>query len=446
MLIRSISGVRGIVDTHLTEAVFRQYLRAAHTIFTDGVLYLGRDSRSSGEELMDIAFEEFQSLGRDVINCGIVPTPSIQYIVKYSEGVGGIVITASHNPSQWNGLKFVREDGIFFHPKECRKLFLLVDKGPKTKSAKTPGMVWQDYNIIQKHVFSTVALSCVNSKAIQERNFKVVIDAVNGAGAIAMPMLLETLGCEVHRIHCEPSGEFVRGTEPLPENLGDLCQAVQDFGADVGMAVDPDCDRLAVVDNSGKPLGEEYTLVLAVDGYLAYTGNDEAIVTNMSTTLALDKIAEKYGNPVVRTPIGEINVVAEMEKSGAKLGGEGNGGVILRESHLGRDALVGAALVLNRMVQSDQTLSEIFSGLPQFTIIKDKINLEELNFEQVCKKALAVFTGVLVDDRDGLKFIWPERWLHLRKSNTEPILRIYAEATDIVTVEALIKTLKSAIN
>jgi phosphomannomutase len=261
-----------------------------------------------------------------------------------------------------------------------------------------------------------------------------------------MPMLLETLGCEVHRIHCEPSGEFVRGTEPLPENLGDLCQAVQDFGADVGMAVDPDCDRLAVVDNSGKPLGEEYTLVLAVDGYLAYTGSDEAIVTNMSTTLALDKIAEKYGNPVVRTPIGEINVVAEMEKSGVKLGGEGNGGVILRESHLGRDALVGAALVLNRMVQSEQTLSEIFSGLPQFTIIKDKINLEELDFEQVYKKALAVFTDVLVDDRDGLKFIWPERWLHIRKSNTEPILRIYAEATDIVTAEALIKTLKSAIN
>ena len=446
MLIRSISGVRGIVGTYLTVDVFQQYLRAANSIFADGVIYLGRDSRSSGEELMDIAFIEFKKLGRDVINCGIVPTPSIQYIVKYSEGVGGIVVTASHNPSKWNGLKFVREDGTFFYPKECQKLYSLVDKHPKIKPAKTTGMVWQDYNIIQKHVFSTVALSCINSKAIQKRNFKVVIDAVNGAGAIAMPMLLETLGCDVHRIHCEPSGEFVRGTEPLPENLGDLCQAVHDVGADVGMAVDPDCDRLAIVDDTGKPLGEEYTLVLAADGYLGNAGSDEAIVTNLSTTLALDRVAEKYGNHVVRTPIGEINVVAEMERSGAKLGGEGNGGVILRESHLGRDALVGAAMVLNRMVQSKKSLHKIFKGLPQFTIIKDKIKLDELDFEEVRKAALAVFVDVLVDDRDGLKFIWPDRWLHMRKSNTEPILRIYAEGTDIAVAKGLIKTLKSVIN
>jgi phosphomannomutase len=446
MLIRSISGVRGIVETHLNGETFLQYLRAAHDIFADGVIYLGRDSRQSGEELMDIAFEEFQNLGRDVIHCGIVPTPTIQYIVKNTEGVGGIVITASHNPTQWNGLKFVREDGIFFHPDECKKLFALVDKKPKHKSVKNQGMIWQDYNVIQKHAFSIVALSCIDAKKIQQRKFKVAVDAVNGGAAIALPMLLETLGCEVERIYCEPSGEFVRGTEPIPENLVDLCNSVQQLNADVGMAVDPDGDRLAIVDENGAPLGEEYTLVLAADGYLNYTRSSEALVTNLSTTLALDKIAEKHGSQVIRTPIGEINVVNEMEKSGANLGGEGNGGIILRESHLGRDALVGAAMVLNRLAQSDQPLSQIFAEYPQFTIVKDKIKIDKLDYKQVRKRALSIFKNVLVDDRDGLKFVWSDKWLHIRKSNTEPIMRIYAEGENSIKAEELISTLKSAIS
>jgi phosphomannomutase len=272
-----------------------------------------------------------------------------------------------------------------------------------------------------------------------------VIDAVNGAGSHALPSMLELLGCEVIVLNCEPNGKFTRGTEPLPENLLDLSKQVVNHKADVGFAVDPDADRLAVVDENGQPLGEEYTLVLAADGYLKTMQTKEKFVTNLSTSLALDKLALSRECTVERAAVGEINVVNKMNDIGANLGGEGNGGVILRECHLGRDSLVAATMVLNRMSQSEESLSAIYITLPQFKIVKDKISIEGLDKELLLSEVNDLFPDAEKDESDGLKFIWEDKWVHLRSSNTEPIMRIYAEAPLKREAEILIIKIKSIV-
>lgn len=448
MLIRSISGIRGIVETHLADNVIRKYVQGAHQIYQDGAIIVGRDSRPSGAMITDSVIDEFIRLGRNVIFCDIVPTPTVQFMVEQTDAAGGIIITASHNPEEWNGLKFVRADGTFFLPNENERLFELVDKGIKVENSKVRGIVLEDKNAIQKHIIKIASLKCVDIYQIRKRQFKVVIDAINGAGAIAVPAMLEALGCEVITINCEPTGDFVHGTEPLPENLVELSKAVIDNKADVGFAVDPDADRLAVVDEKGEPIGEEYTLVLATDGYIKTTGEKETFVTNLSTTMALDKLAERHDCKVERSAVGEINVVQKMLEINANLGGEGNGGVILREAHLGRDSLVGVTMVLNRLAQSEQPLGKIMETLPQFEMVKDRL---ELNRAAVCMpdptavfdKAKAIFSDAEVNTEDGLKFIWDDCWLHLRASNTEPILRIYAEASTKKEAQELVQTLKS---
>lgn len=443
MIIRSISGVRGIIDSHLTTKVIEDYAKAFHLHLKSGLVFIGRDSRPSGEDLLDSFASELVRLGRDVIICGIAPTPTVQFMVERSEAAGGIIITASHNPIEWNGIKFVRSDGTFFHPNDCEQLFELFDKNKLLDDAKTPGMIFPDQNSILKHSINTVELSCINLKAIKERHFKVVIDAVNGAGSEALPLLLEYLGCEVIKLYCDGNGEFKRGAEPLPENLIDLSKVVLDNNADVGFAVDPDADRLAVVDERGKPLGEEYTLVLAVEGYINNRRKEEIFVTNLSTSLALDKLAEKYNCSVERSAVGEINVVQKMLALNSKLGGEGNGGVILKESHLGRDSLVGAAMVLNRMAQEKTKISRIHSSLPQFFIVKDKIILDGVDKEIVEKKVKKIFKDAKINSADGLKLTWNDSWIHIRASNTEPIMRIYAEAPSKKAAEKLIEQVKT---
>lgn len=448
MLIRSISGIRGIVETHLADNVIRKYVQGAHQIYQDGAIIVGRDSRPSGAMITDSVIDEFIRLGRNVIFCHIVPTPTVQFMVEQTDAAGGIIITASHNPEEWNGLKFVRADGTFFLPNENERLFELVDKGIKVENSKVRGIVLEDKNAIQKHIIKIASLKCVDVYQIRKRQFKVIIDAINGAGAIAVPAMLEALSCEVITINCEPTGDFVHGTEPLPENLVELSKAVIENNADIGFAVDPDADRLAVVDEKGKPIGEEYTLVLATEGYIKTTGEKETFVTNLSTTMALDKLAERHDCKVERSAVGEINVVQKMLELGANLGGEGNGGVILREAHLGRDSLVGVTMVLNRLAQSEQPLSKIMETLPQFEMVKDRL---ELNRAAVCMpdqtavfdKAKAIFSDAEVNTKDGLKFIWDDCWLHLRASNTEPILRIYAEASTKKGAQELVHTLKS---
>ena len=428
MLIRSISGVRGLTETHLTPESSIVYAKALHQFLPDGVIMAGRDSRPSGDDILHAMMGELTRLGRTVILCGIVPTPTVQYMVHNTEAVGGFIVTASHNPIEWNGLKFVREDSTFFHPGDCERLFELVDKNESLPDADEPGIIWPEKNAIQKHVIACASLSCIDLNRIQRRHFKVVIDAVNGAGAQALPAMLESLGCDVIELNCEPDGNFTRGTEPLPKHLTDLSQAVIEHGADAGFAVDPDADRLAVVNEKGEPLGEEYTLVLAADGFLNDKKSLEQFVVNLSTSLALEKLAESKNSSVVRSAVGEINVVKKMNEIGSELGGEGNGGVILRECHLGRDSLVGATLVLNRMSQTDTSLSEIHQTLPQFEIVKDKVNLEGIDLDGLMQKVESLFHDAEKNIVDGIKFSWDDRWVHLRKSNTEPIMRIYAEA------------------
>lgn len=448
MLIRSISGIRGIVDTHLKDEVIRNYVRCAHQIYQDGAIIVGRDSRPSGTMIINAVIDEFIKLGRNVIFCDIVPTPTIQFMVEQTDAGGGLIVTASHNPEEWNGLKFVRQDGTFFLPNENEKLFEIVDKGVEAKNSEIRGLVFEDKNAIQKHIIKNASLKCVDVFQIRKRQFKVVIDAINGAGAVAVPAMLEALGCEVITINCEPTGDFVHGTEPLPHNLTELSKAVIDNNADIGFAVDPDADRLAVVDEKGKPIGEEYTLILATDGYIKTTKREETFVTNLSTTMALDKLAERNNCTVERSAVGEINVVQKMLAIGADLGGEGNGGVILREAHLGRDSLVGVTMVLNRLAQTDSTLSKIMQTLPQFEMVKDRLELNRADASMpdptvVFDKAKSIFSDAEVNTMDGLKFIWNDQWLHLRASNTEPILRIYAEASTKKAAEELVQTLKS---
>ena len=445
MIIRSISGVRGHIDTHLSSEKIKVYSRAFHTHIDQGLVFLGRDSRPSGEDLLNAFTAELIRLGRDVIICGIVPTPTVQFMVEKSEAAGGAIITASHNPIEWNGLKFVRSDGTFFNSKDCEDLFECVDRNDALESASEPGLFFPDQNSILKHSIHTIELSCIDLNAIRNRKFKVVIDAVNGAGSEALPLLLAHLGCEVISIHCEGNGEFKRGTEPLPENLGDLRKTVIKNEAHVGFAVDPDADRLAVVNEKGQALGEEYTLVLAAEGYIKNKQSKETFVTNLSTSLALEKMAELNNCTVERSAVGEINVVQKMIEAGSELGGEGNGGVILKEAHLGRDSFVGAAMVLNRMAQEDIPLSQIHAALPQFYIVKDKINLDAIEKDAVLEKAKSVFTDAEVNTIDGVKFTWEDSWIHLRSSNTEPIMRIYAEGSSIQIAQGLVDKIKKTI-
>ena len=445
MLIRSISGVRGLTDSHLTPKISSIYARALHTSLPDGVIMAGRDSRPSGDMILHAMTEELVGLGRTVIQCGVVPTPTVQFMVHNTEAVGGFIVTASHNPVEWNGIKFLRPDSTFFHPEECQDLFNMVDQNVELKKSKEAGIVWPEQNAIQKHVIACASISCIDLNRIQRRKFKVVIDAVNGAGAIALPNMLEALGCEVIELNCEPDGNFTRGTEPLPENLNDLSAMVKNYNADAGFAVDPDADRLAVVNEHGEPLGEEYTLVLAADGYINETGKKERFVVNLSTSLALEKLAHKNGSTVERSAVGEINVVNKMNEVNSNLGGEGNGGVILKECHLGRDSMVGATMVLNRMSQTEDTLSEIHRTLPIFKIVKDKISVDKIDSDDLIDKVSNLFNDADKNDLDGIKFTWDDKWVHLRRSNTEPIMRIYAEAPSEDQALELVSKIRSII-
>ena len=279
--------------------------------------------------------------------------------------------------------------------------------------------------------------------AIKSRSFSVVVDAVNGAGSLALPAMVEALGCKVHRLYCEPNGEFPRGPEPLSHNLKRLGEAVVSHKADAGFATDPDGDRLAVIDENGLPLGEEYTLAICADGFFNTTNSSKPLVTNLSSTLALDRIAEKYGCSVIRSAVGEINVVNKMKEVNAELGGEGNGGVILPESHYGRDSLVAAAMFLNRMAQDARKVHEIFKSMPQFVMVKDKIRLGSVDSQSILDKMEQNFPDAKSDKTDGLKLSWENSWVHIRKSNTEPIIRIYAEAPTQSEVIELVAKVKS---
>jgi len=442
-LIRGISGIRGIVGDTLTEPIISKYVQAFSMIQGKGEILIARDSRIHGSSLINASCHALKKCGRQVLNYKIIPTPTAQFIVEKNNLAGGIVITASHNPSEWNGLKFIDSDGCFLRNEKNQNLFDTADD--LLLNEKKSGNIIDIDSGYLSHIEHTRNLSVIDPESIEKQNYKVVVDAVNGAASHALPAMLEALGCKVYKLYCKADGKFPRGAEPLSHNLTELGKTVVEKQASIGFATDPDGDRLAIVNEKGQPIGEEYTLVICLDGFLKSTKSTIPIVTNLSTTMAIDRIAEKYGTSVIRTAVGEINVVNKMKKINAQFGGEGNGGVILAESHYGRDSLVGSALFLNRMAQETKTVSEIFKCMPPYFMIKNKIELGSINPNSAINRIKSIFLDANKDTTDGLKLVWDNSWIHIRASNTEPIFRIFAEAPTEQDAKKLINKVKSSL-
>lgn len=426
-LMVSISGIRGEIGSSLSPQVIQKYVLAFGKYVNGGTVIIGRDSRVSGPFVADIVRGCLVASGCEVIDIGIVPTPTVQMAINYHQAAGGVAITASHNPIQWNGLKFMSGNGRFLSPDEAEKVYTMADRAEfMIKPWQELGRVVIDNSANLRHIEAIKKLSIIDIASIRRRKFKVVVDSVNGAGGLIIPQLLETFGCEVVAINQEPNGRFAHTPEPLPENLAQLGKAVRKAKADVGFAVDPDVDRCAIVDNNGDPIGEEYTLALAVKLILGKRLG--RVVVNMSTSRASEDIARYYNCLFKRSKVGEINVAEEMVDIGANIGGEGNGGVILPELHIGRDAPVAVALTLQSLLEFGATMKELKDTLPQYSMVKQKVDIAGMNPDQVLETIIEKYKDQEINLLDGVKIDFPESWVHLRKSNTEPIVRVIAEA------------------
>ena len=434
MLIRSASGLRGIAEDHFTPELIDNYISAFISTQNIKSCVIGRDGRPSGKQISQWVIDSFHKNGINVENCGLATTPTMQVMTEKENFDGGIVITASHNPSEYNGLKFLQKDGTFLSPEQCEELFKAVDQNVSIDPPDSLGVV-SDYSTAnEEHIDKVLAAKCIDTDNIRKNNFKVVIDAVNGAGSFILPMLCERLDCEVITMNCSGDGYFSRIPEPLAENLDALEQKVLEVGADIGFATDPDGDRLSIVSNKGKAIGEEYTLVLAVKNYLNF--QESMVVTNLSTSMMLDDITNK----TIRTRIGEAHVVQKMNELNISIGGEGNGGVILKEVHLGRDSLVAVSMILSLLSISGKSISDEICSIPKYLMVKDKILLNsKIDFDSL----ESIFDCDEINRLDGIKFSWSDKWIHIRKSNTEPIIRIFAEAPTKDEVDELVNTLKN---
>lgn len=435
-LIFAVSGVRGIVGRALTPELVARYAAAFGWLVSEGkpgaLVVLGRDSRPSGNLFAAAAGAGLQSVGCEVIDCGLVPTPTVQLAVEHHRAAGGIMVTASHNPPEWNALKFVGPDGIFLDAASGERIKDLV-RDPTGGGIPRAG--WDevggsktDFEASRRHVEAVARLSVLDVERIRERRFRVAVDGVGGAAGPVLRDLLEVLGCEVRGMGLVPDGKFPRPPEPLPENLAGLGELVRETGADLGMGLDPDGDRLALVDERGRPIGEDYTLAFAVRGVLSgmRTGSSP-VVCNLSTSLVVEDAAREFGATVERVPVGEAHVARQMKRLGSIVGGEGNGGVIFSPLHLGRDALVAAALVLHLLATGGKTVGELVGAAPRYVILKRKLPRER-DLEPVYRFLEERFSDAVLDRRDGLRLAWPDRWLQVRPSGTEPVVRVIAEA------------------
>ena len=435
MLIRSASGLRGVVEDDFNSGIIDQYITSF--ILTQKITYcvLGRDGRQSGKEMSQWVVDSLTKYGVNVDNCDLATTPTMQLMTEKEQYNGGIVITASHNPTEYNGLKFLQKDGTFLSPDQCDKLFASVDNDDVLDKAEVAGKASYYNSADEEHINKVLSASCIEPNKIHSKKMKVVIDAVNGAGSTILPQLCRELGCDVETINCNGDGNFTRIPEPLAHNLKDLENKVLEVGADIGFATDPDGDRLSIVSNKGKAIGEEYTLVLAFKNFINH--QKSMIVTNLSTSKMIDDISSGS----IRTKIGEAHVVQKMKELNISIGGEGNGGVILEEVHLGRDSLVAVAMVLNLLDSTNQSINEIIAEIPEYVFLKDKITLSDsknVDFDNLA----TLFDCDEINRDDGIKFSWSKKWIHIRKSNTEPIIRIFAEAKTESEVNSLIQTLK----
>jgi len=444
-LMVGVSGVRGIVGKDLTPEVVTRWARAFGTWVRENgkrgtgngkgsAVVVGRDARESGPAFAAAVTTGLTLVGCDVIDVGLVPTPTVQLAVEHHHAGGGIAITASHNPIEWNALKFVGSDGIFLDGAEGTRVAELVARQAGNGKRET-GKVTADPGAVERHLDGVLRLPALPVQAIRARRFTVALDAVRGAGGPVMRTLLERLGCTVTGINLETDGQFPRAPEPVPENLGDLAALVRRSGADVGIAVDPDVDRLAMVDEVGAPIGEDYTLAFAIRaamGGKGGKGGKRIVVCNLSTSLVVEDAARECGAEVVRTPVGEVHVARAILRLTAVIGGEGNGGVMYPALHAGRDAPVAAALLLALLARDGRRVSELVAAAPRYVIVKAKAERGARNAEQGLDGVYAAlrtrFPEASVDTQDGLRLAWRDRWLHVRPSNTEPIVRLIAEA------------------
>jgi phosphomannomutase len=439
----SISGVRGVVGDSLTPDLLTRFSQAFGTYVGSGRVVVGRDTRTSGEMVRQAVVSGLLSAGCRVVDSGVCPTPTVQLLVRRLRAAGGIAITASHNPAEWNALKFVGPDALFLSGASGRELLDIYHQGEYTKArSHRIRTVDQVAGALDQHIAAVVeALGPLPAGRLRPR---VVLDACNGAGSIVGPRLLEALGADVVGINTTPDGTFPRPAEPTPENLKALCAAVREHRADIGFAQDMDADRLAIVSEAGMPIGEERTLVLAVEHVLGRTPGP--VVANLSTTHALEAVAARYGCAVYRTPVGEANVTEGMQRHRAVIGGEGNGGVIYPRINFARDSLVGMGLILHRLAESGQTVSALVDALPRFDIAKVQFPFPSQRLGEVLRKARREFAEYPMDLRDGVKVTLPDAWFLLRGSNTEPVMRVVAEAATEDAARNLAERIRGRVN
>lgn len=438
----SISGIRGIFGSDLTPQNLTLYASAFGTWLQGGTVVIGRDSRITGELCEHVVTAALQSTGCNVINLGIAPTPTVAMGILQHRASGGIIISASHNPAEWNALKLLNGKSEFLDQAQGEQVIDIArNHRIRYMDYQHIGYSWNNETVLESHIDAIQDLPYIDSDSIKKANFKVAVDAVNGAGSHAVPRLLERLGVKnITKIHCHPDGLFPHNPEPLPEHLTEICEVVASSESDIGFVTDPDADRLSIVDEHGKLLGEEYTQALAFEFMLKKKAGP--VATNLSSSRVTDDIAQKYGQTCYRSAVGEINVVKEMQRVGAVIGGEGNGGVINPDLHYGRDALVGIAMVLQHLAEEQKSASGVRSGMPDYVITKTKINLEDLDADTVLKSAEKTYAGYNINTTDGVKIDFDEGWVHLRKSNTEPIIRIYSEARTLEKASGLAAEIK----
>jgi len=432
-LMKSVSGIRGIVGDSFTPELIVSVCSAFAKYVKYGTVIVGRDTRPTGDIISKQITSALALSGCNVIDIGIVPTPTVEIMVEQEKAAGGIVISASHNPIQWNAFKLINKDGVFLNSTEIAKVFAYMEEEKQYKPWNKIGTINSSNMGDEVHIKSV--LSVIKTATVKKQKFKVVLDAVNGAGSQITQDLLEKLGCKVIPIHCTMDGTFPRGAEPVPANLKDLSAAVIKHKADIGFAQDPDADRLAIVDEMGQPLGEEYTLALVIEHLLKKEKGP--VVVNLSTTRATEDIARNHGVRFFRSKVGEINVVDLMKKKKARIGGEGNGGVISPELHHGRDSLAGIVYVLEMMAQEKKTISEIKASLPQYVMVKGKVDFDPQKIDLSILDSIAHdYSKERISNIDGLRIDFDEDkdfgggWVHLRPSNTEPIFRIITEGKD----------------
>jgi phosphomannomutase len=439
-LIKSISGIRGTIggkvnngltplDAVKFAAAYGTWLINRNSAVSKLKVVIGRDARISGQMISDLVSSTLVGLGIDVIDLGLSTTPTVEIAVPLENAQGGIILTASHNPKEWNALKLLNEKGEFISGDDGNEVLTIAENESfDFAGVDDLGTVTKDDSYLEKHIQAILDLPLVNKNAIEAANFSVVVDAVNSTGGIFVPAMLEALGVRnITKLYCEPTGHFPHNPEPLPEHLTDLSDKIKEVGADVGITVDPDVDRLALVCEDGTMFGEEYTLVAVGDYVISKTPGSS--VSNLSSTRALRDVTEAHGQTYFASAVGEVNVVTKMKAENAVIGGEGNGGIIYPELHYGRDSLVGIALFLSLLAEKKMTVSQLRDSYPKYTISKNKIQLTpEIDVDNVLVQMAKKYANEEVDTTDGVKIYIEKEWVHLRKSNTEPIIRIYSES------------------